>query len=270
MEAAAYTFDPEDPRAPPQDVWDRLSVEQRRRVLEALPSEFSWASPPEGDLHRRSKERAIQALEEHFRRIRRRIYLSAELPVYYPGERVLAPDVIAVLDVEPHERFGWVVSAEGKGLDFALEIHVRGRAGKDFESNVDRFARLGIPEYFAFEPDRGRLMGWRLGSDPSAGYSRIVPQEGRWSSGVLGVDLAVDGRRLTFFHGAAELLDGRGLVDRLSTMVDHALERADRESLRADQEFQRADQESLRAEQASLRAERLAARLRALGIDPDA
>lgn len=263
MEVAPYIFDPEDPRAPPQDVWDRLSPQERQKIADTLPSEFPWASPPEGDLHRRSKERAIQSLEEHFRRIRRRVYLSSELPVYYPGERVFAPDVIAVIDVEPHERFSWLVSQEGKGLDFVLEIHVRGSVDQDFESNVERFARLGIPEYFAFEPDRGRLMGWRLGDEPSTGYSRIVPQMGRWPSSVLGIDLAVDGRRLTFFHGAAELLDGRGLVDRLSTMVDSALRRADEESQRADQESQRADEESQRAE-------RLAARLRELGIDPDA
>ena len=83
------------------------------------------------------------------------MYLACELPVYYPGERMFAPDVIAVMDVEPHSRMRWVVSAEGKGLDFALEVHVAGERRKDLERNVERFARLGIREYFLF--DRGRL-----------------------------------------------------------------------------------------------------------------
>jgi hypothetical protein len=155
-----------------------------------------------------------------------------------------------------------VVSHEKKGLDFALEIHVAGDARKDFEDNVLRYARLGIPEYFAFDAPRSRLCGWRLPRPGAAAYERIVPQGGRWTSGVLGLDLAVEGHRLRFFHGSATLLEARELIDRLSTMVDEAVQRAEQEAQRAEQEAQRADA-------AVRRAERLAARLRELGVDPD-
>ena len=47
-------------------------------------------------------------------------------------------------------------------------------------------------------------------------------------------------------------------------------QRAEQESQRADQERQRAEQESQRADQERQRAELLAAKLRELGIDPDA
>jgi Uma2 family endonuclease len=260
--AAAYEVDPRDPRAPPQAVWDRLGPEQRRRLLDELPSEIERAEPPEGDAHSLPKMRARETLGEHFRRTGRRIYLGSELPVYYPGEPMFAPDLIAVLDVEPHERDHWVVSHERRGLDFALEIHVRGSAAKDFEENVVRFARLGIPEYFAYAPRRSRLAGWRLPTPDARVYEPIVPQGGRWQSHVLGLDLVLDEGQLRFYHGAAVLLDARELISRLSTMLDIATQRAEEEARRAEEEARRAEEEARRAA-------RYAARLRELGIDPE-
>jgi hypothetical protein len=35
----AFTVDPDDPRAPPQEVWDSMSAEERRRVVDMLPAE---------------------------------------------------------------------------------------------------------------------------------------------------------------------------------------------------------------------------------------
>ncbi len=67
----------------------------------------------------------------------------------------------------------WVVSKEQRGLDFALENHERGEARKDFETNVERSARLGIRKY---EPAR--------------------------RSSVLELDLAVDEQALRFVHGS--------------------------------------------------------------------
>ncbi|MBS2016455.1 MAG: Uma2 family endonuclease [Deltaproteobacteria bacterium] len=123
-----------------------MSHDERARVCDSLPSEIERATPPEGDRHRVPKTRAMEALGEFFRRIGRPVYLSSELPVYYPNERVFGPDLIAVLDVEPHERDRWVVSLEGKGVDLAFEVTLAGDAKKDLEENVARYARLGIPE----------------------------------------------------------------------------------------------------------------------------
>lgn len=282
MEAPWHVLDPEDPRAPSQAVWDVLTEEERRTIVDGLPSEVPLVHPPEGDTHRESKVRAFEALDEHFRRLGREVYLSSELPVYYPDESMFAPDLIAVVGVGTHPRLRWVVSDEHKGLDFVLEIHLHGNRRKDFELNVDRCARLGIPEYFAFDAGRGRLLGWRLGDHE--GYVPIIPQAGRWRSEVLGLDLAIIDGRLRFFHGAAELLDARELIDQLSHMVDDAVRRAEEEERRAEEAQRRAEAEAQRAEEAQRRAEseaqraeaeaqradRLAARLRSLGYDPDA
>jgi Uma2 family endonuclease len=255
MRAARFVVDPLDPRAPSREIWEQLTESERRTVIDSLPSEFPRAMPPEGDLHRVPKSRALEALGEYYRRLRRSVYLSAELPVYYPGEPLFAPDLLAVLDVGTHERPSWVTQHEGKGLDFVLEINVAGNRKKDFEDNVARYAKHQIPEYFAFDVPRSRLVGWRLEAEKARTYEPIVPQGGRWPSRILDLDLSLEGGGLRFFHGNAPLLDARELIMRLSTMVDEAL--------------QRAEEEARRAEGEARRAERLAARLRQLGVDPD-
>lgn len=251
-----------------------MSEDERKAVIAALPSEIPVAMP-EGDLHRIPKERALEQLRDWYRRNGRQIYLSSELPVYYPDEKVFSPDVLAVLDVSPHLRERWVVSAEHRGLDFALEVHVHGDAKKDREENVVRYARLGIPEYFLFEPLRSKLVGYRL-ADNERRYTPIVPQAGRWRSNVLGLDLAMEAGRVRFYSGAAPLPDAEELIGRLDAMVNEAvmkgldLQRQLDEALRLaaqetlEKEAARAASEAARAEN-----ERLAAKLRALGVDPD-
>jgi Uma2 family endonuclease len=280
--STAYVLDLNDPKAPTLEQWSSMSEDDQRRAVDSLPSEFPRTHPPEGDRHRIPKERALESLREYFRRLRRRVYLSSELPVYYPGERVFAPDVVAVLDVEPHPRERWVVSHERRGLDFALEVHVSGNRTKDLEENVTRYAKLGIPEYFVFEPLRSRLFGYRLLKERSD-YQPIVPQEGRWASSVLGLELAMEGGRIRFYHGSAPLPEAEELIVRLGAMIEDVVtreeeiarqleaerQRADEAASRAEEAASRAEEAGSRADEAASRAERLAARLRELGVDPD-
>lgn len=250
-----YVVDPDDPRAPSEEVWATMSEDERARVVAALPSEYPRATPPEGDPHFNTKVRARVTLSEHYRRTKRRMYLGSELGVYYPGHPTFAPDLIAVRDVEPGERMSWVVSKEGKGVDLAMEFHVLGSARKDFTDNVVRFAALGIPEYFALDVPKARLVGFRLPTPSARKYEPILPQGGRWASAVLDLDLTLEDGKLRFLTGNAPLLEPSELIDRLSLMVDGAVSRAEEQAQRAEEQAQRAD--------------RLADKLRALGIDPD-
>ncbi|WP_437915898.1 Uma2 family endonuclease [Sorangium sp. So ce302] len=259
----SWEIDPDDPRAPPQDLWDRMTLEERQRVLDTLPSEFdvSEASPPEGDFHFNPKVAARDALGGYFQRIGRRVYLACELPVYYPAERMFAPDLIAVLDVEVKERAHWSVSAEGKGVDLALEILWSGKSKKDLEDKVTRYASLGISEYFVFDRRRRRLRGFRL-AQGSARYQPIVPQEGRLASTVLDLDLGLEGDRLRFFRGQTALPETHELLARLGTMlgdlearIERTELRLDEERLRLDEERQRADEERQRADEEQQRAD---------------
>jgi len=236
------------PMAPSARDWEALSPAERAAVVAALPGEVTDAemAPPEGDRHFKAKTRTLDALRGYFARQRRRIYLAAELPIYYPAEPRFAPDLLAVLDAEDIERDKWVVSAEGKGLDWVLEIHVGGDRKKDAELNVTRYARLGIPEYFLYDRARNRLAAYRLASPDARTYTAIVPNHGLYESRLLGLDVQVARDRLRFYAGTALLLESDELIARLQEMCDEAQRRAEEEARRRE-ETER-EVERLRAE----------------------
>ena len=225
------------PMAPSQEAWDALSVEERARVVADLPNEVTDAelSPSEGDLHFEAKRRTLDALRGYYTRQRRRIYLAAELPMYYPAEPRFAPDLLAVRDVEDHLRDKWVVSAEGRGLDWVMEVHVGGDRKKDAERNVARYARLGIPEYFLYDRARNQLFAHRLAAPGATTYTPIVPQHGRYESRVLGLEVEVSQDRLRFFAGTAMLLESDELIVRLEQMLDQVQQRAEEEARRREE-----------------------------------
>ena len=242
------------PIAPSQEEWDQLSEEERAAVVAALPGEVTDAemSPPEGDRHFKAKTRALDALRSFFARQRRRIYLAAELPVYYPAEPRFAPDLLAVLDVDDRERDSWIVSKEQRGLDWVLEVHVGGDRKKDAELNVTRYARLGIAEYFLYDRAKNRLHAFRLAPESRA-YTAIVPQHGRYSSSVLGLDVQVESDRLRFYAGTALLLESEELIARLEQMLDDVTRRVEEEARLRQEEAAR--REEAEGEVARLRAE---------------
>ncbi len=220
------------PMAPSQAAWDALTPKERTAVYEALPGEVTDAemSPPEGDRHFGPKVRALDALRGFFRRQKRRVYLAAELPVYYPNEPRFAPDLLAALESADHERDKWVTSYEGRGLDWVLEVHVGGPRKKDAEKNVARYAALGIPEYFLYDRARNELLAYRLPEPGARAYTPVVPQHGLYPSRVLGLDVQVDKDRLRFYAGTALLLESEELISRLEQMLDLAQARAEEEA----------------------------------------
>jgi Uma2 family endonuclease len=230
------------PRAPTEEEWARLSATERAAVVEALPAAMTdaEASPPEGDLHYDAKNDARATLREWYRRRGLSVYVAAELTTYYPGQDRFAPDVLAVRDVPVHDRMKWVVSAEGKGLDWVLEVHVGGDRKKDNEHNVVRYARLGIPEYFIYDRARQQLLGYRLPSPDARTYVRIVPQGGLYPSEVLGLELAIQDERLRFYQANAELLPPQELAERLERMLAQMSAERDAEAERAKAEAERA------------------------------
>jgi Uma2 family endonuclease len=238
-----------------------MSEAERERVVESLPSEFepTESNPPEGDHHTEAVYGARTALRRFFGKMGRRVYVGTNLPVYYPGESMFSPDVIAVLDVETHPRPSWIVSREGKGLDFAMEIIVLGHRRKDLDRNRARYAALGISEYFVFDRPRLRLYGFRLNAR-NGGYEALTPVHGHWASEVLGLDLVLEGERLRFYVGDAELPEAGDLIDKLESFVDDLesrLRRAEEEARRAEEEARRADQAEARLREALAEIERL-------------
>ena len=260
--------------APTVEEWQALSPAERDRFLLRVLDSLSdpTLAMSEGRPHKKAKTRALDRLGLHFRTLGRAIYLAEEMAVVYPGEEPFSPDVLAVLDVvEPEDdpRLAWVVADEGKGIDLALEVLHRGDRKKDLVTNVERYAALGIGEYFVYDRAEQRLHGFRLLRGASR-YQRLVPQVGRISSVVLGLDLAVSGGTLRFYVGEAELPGTSDLIGRLHDMVNELIGKADQATTRADQVAAelaeanaRADQVAAELAEANTRAEQVVSGLRA-------
>ncbi len=258
--------------APTEEAWRAMSPAEREsflvRVLDALSDPA--AAMTEGRRHKKAKTRTIDALGLHFSAIGRAVYLAEEMAVMYPGEAVFSPDVLAVVGVvEPEDdaRMAWVVADEGKGLDLVIEVLHHGSRSKDLIDNVERYAKLGIPEYFVYDRLHQLIYGYRLTGEHARRYQRIVPQFGRHASAVLGLDLAIEGGTLRFFNGTAELPGSGDLIGRLNRMVADLEARAEDAAAQATQAQEQATQAQAQATQAlaALR-EAIAALLGARGI----
>jgi Uma2 family endonuclease len=217
-----------------------MMPDERERLLEKVLDSLSDPRRlmSEGRPHKKAKSRALDQLSLHFNAVGRVIYLAEEMAVMYPGEEVFSPDVLAVLDVPQPEddlRMAWVVADEKKGLDFVLEVLYRGDRNKDLVANVERYARLGIPEYFIYDRARQQIHGYRLTGPDAKRYQRIVPQGGRYSSKVLGIDMVIQGGTLRFFQGSAELISSDDLIGRLTGMVEELEAKAQQAEAKAEQ-----------------------------------
>jgi len=256
-----------------------MTPEQRTNFLVEVNAALS--DPPiafiEGRPHKKAKTRTLDRLGLHFSAIGRAVYLAEEMAVHYPGAEPFSPDVIAVLDViepEEDERLAWVVADEGKGIDLALEVLHRGDRRKDLVTNVERYAGHGIPEYFVYDRERQQIHGYRLpvpgptkpGPAERRRYQRIVPQAGRYTSNVLGLDFAIVGGTLRLFHGASELAGTGDVLGRLQGMVNDLSARADEAAQAVEEATARAEQAAARADQASIQAEQALAVARAISL----
>lgn len=198
-----------------------------------------------------------------------RAYVAGNLFIYYEEgnpRASVAPDVFVVLGVEQRDRRTFRVWDEGGRLpNVVIEVTSKKTRKADKEQKPLLYARLGIPEYFLFDPHgewlKPQLQGFRL---VNGAYQPIVEQPLR--SAVLDLELRVDDNALRFYNPrTGERLptsDEEALARRAAEVrADAEAARADAEAVRADAEAVRADAEAARAdaaesELARLRAER--------------
>lgn len=267
------------PRAPEAEDWHAMTPEAKEAFLNEANAalERQIRASPEGVPHHKARIEAKAVLGEYFQRIGRQVYLASDLAVHYPTERVFAPDLLAVLDVEDpgdaDERMAWVVADEGKGLDLVLEVLHHGDRKKDLFDNLAFYAHLGISEYFVYDRSKQRLLGHRLPAAIARRYEPIPAILGNLPSRVLGLNLGVVGGKLRFFHGDARLPTSGELLDRINGMLEEAEARAEAEQARAEAEQARAEAEQARAETEQARTIALARRalqalLRVRGLSP--
>jgi Uma2 family endonuclease len=120
-----------------------------------------------------------------------------------------------------------------------------------------------VPFYAIYEVEQAGVEVYQLVGDR---YQLCAPnQRGHYAISSLGVELGIwQGRYMN------QNLPWLRWWDSAGNLLLTGEERAEQANQRAEQAHQRAEQESQRAEQESQRAEQLAAKLRELGIDPDA
>ena len=248
------------PRTPTVEAWRAMSPAARLdfqlRVLDALNAAADVMG--EGRPHKRAKTRALDALGLHFKATGRAVYLAEEMTVLYPGAEPFTPDILAVVDVEEpveDERMAWVVADEGKGLDLVIEVLHKGHRDKDLVENVERYAQLGISEYFVYDRLRHKIHGYRLSNPGGGRYQPILPQLGRYHSAVLGLDMQVVGVDLRFLSGEAELPGSARLIDRLQSMMLSAGTRAEQAEARAEQAEAQAQEAKAQAQEAKAQAQ---------------
>lgn len=122
--------------------------------------------------------------------------------------RRVRPDLYIAFGVIPSEiyaRNGFVIEEVGKPPDFILEVGSPSTHEVDTERKPILYARLGVGEYWRFDPREGEYYGYSLAGDIlSDGEYRPVPmtteQDGMtWGySPLLDLNLCARGNRLIF------------------------------------------------------------------------
>ena len=150
----------------------------------------------------------------------------------------IAPDVLVAFGLGTHKRSSYFVWKEGKPPDWLLEVASPSTAAKDLEEKRCKYAEMGVPEYWLFDPQgdvfrrRGepQLQGFRL-VDGEYKPLDTVRKNGRTMirSDVLGLDLRTEGELIRFHDPAA----GRDIRHRDETeaIVERAV--ADRRAAQA-------------------------------------
>ena len=163
------------------------------------------------------------------------VYVSGDLLIYYEEgnpRASVAPDVFVVFGAEDRLRMTYKLWEEPKGPDFVLEVASRSTWRDDVGPKRSVYARLGVREYWLYDP-RGEylspgLQGWRLSG---AGYERHPVKElpdGMLTlhSEILGLELRAKGGEMRF----RDAVTGRDL---LGHREEHAARRAEAAARRA-------------------------------------
>ena len=218
---------------------------------------------------------AAGALEVWFRD-RRDVAVEGRRILYYvegePRFRV-SPDVFVVIGAPKRRRRTYRIWEEPKGPDFVLEVTSKSTRWVDRGFKRDLYARLGVSEYWLFDPTGDwldpRLQGNRLAGGAYEPLAPIGIEGGErvLRSAVLGLDVFVDGEEIRFRDPET----GRKLLTLEETdLAWREAVRAGMEAVRARDEADRARENDTRAreetdlalEEARARIAELEARLR--------
>ena len=181
-----------------------------RNVSSPVPVEYPCSDGrpmAENDWQLHAMIDAINVLDRYFEE-RDDVYVSGDLLIYYdegnPRARV-APDVFVVFGVPGHKRPTYLLWKEGQVPAFVLEVASRGTWREDEGRKARVYERLGVREYWQYDPT-GEYLGVHLKGRRLVD-GRYEPQPVVESldgtlllrSETLGLDLRVKGEEMYFF-----------------------------------------------------------------------
>ncbi len=157
----------------------------------------------ETDVHRQLMFELISMLQAFFRDDPH-VYISGNLFLYYQEgnpRQVVAPDVFVVLGVPDQLRRIYKLWEEGVVPAVVFELTSRSTRREDLRSKYDLYERLGMREYFLFDPLdeylRPPLQGYRL---HQGRYRPLaVEADGALRSAALGLALHARGEQLRLY-----------------------------------------------------------------------
>jgi Uma2 family endonuclease len=199
----------------------------------------------------------LQTLRNHFRHDDS-VYVGGNMLFYYvegkPSE-FKVPDVFVVKGIAKHMRRTYKLWEEQVAPCVIFEITSRGTRREDFGAKRTLYQRLGVQEYYLFDPMAEYLRPPIQGFTLVAGrYHPVTPREdGSIWSQELGLELTPEGATLRLFDPFAN--KPLPTMDEAVSLMEDALEMAQSETQRAQIAAQRAEAEAQRAEAEAQRAE---------------
>ncbi len=177
-------------------------------VTEVRYPEADGEPMAETDVHRDLMTDALlHPLKERFRQ-ESDVYVSGNLFLYYEKgnpSAVVAPDVFVVFGISNRQRRTYKMWEENKAPDVVFELTSESTYREDLSDKRLVYERLGVREYFLFDPLRDYLypplQGFRLNEFY---YVSVMPEpwdEGEWQihSQVLGLTVCTDGPTLRLY-----------------------------------------------------------------------
>ncbi|HLH61461.1 MAG TPA: Uma2 family endonuclease [Ktedonobacteraceae bacterium] len=214
------------------------------------------------------------------------------------NERPIAPDIAVIQGAAFRRVKSWRIGVYGPAPQVVFEIGSEETWANDLEEKVWKYARMGVEEYYAYDPNdpmlslsrrKGqRLFGWQRDAATGLMHPLSLDAHGQLWSPRLDSSLVADEQylrlydsrgdvRLTREQAEARRADAEAEARRTEQLrAEREAEarrmeqlRAEREAKRAEAEHQRAETERQKAEAEARKAQIYAERLRSLGIDPD-
>ena len=160
------------------------------------------------DLHLYWIKRIQDMIETYFSQ-NPEVYISGNIMMYDiegPMRTAVSPDILVAFGLGQKFRRTYKVWEEGKPPDFVMEFSSKRTYRNDLDEKMAHYARMAIPEYVLYDPDRrflpSPLMGFRL---VEGTYVEIAPDaDGGIRSEILGLNFRLTEDGLAIYDPRAQ------------------------------------------------------------------